>query len=64
VLAIGIAGSAAIFSVSDALLFRALPGITRPDRLVDIGRTQNGGPIDTMSYPNLVWQWPPPRRSC
>jgi len=53
-LAIGIAGNAAIFSVSDALLMRALPGITDPDRLVDLGRTQNGRPIDTMSYPNFV----------
>ncbi|HZM91988.1 MAG TPA: ABC transporter permease [Vicinamibacterales bacterium] len=53
-LAIGIAGNAAIFSASDALLMRALPGISRPDRLVDLGRTQNGRPIDTMSYPNFV----------
>ena len=53
-LAIGIAGNAAIFSVSDALLMRALPGISRPDSLVDLGRTQNGRPIDTMSYPNFV----------
>jgi putative ABC transport system permease protein len=53
-LAIGIGGNAAVFSVSDALLMRALPGIARPDTLVDIGRTQNGRPIDTMSYPNFV----------
>ena len=53
-LAIGIAGNAAIFSVADALLLRPLPGITDPDRLVDIGRTQRGNPIDTMSYPNFA----------
>src|SRR5687767_4779242 len=53
-LAIGIAGNAAIVSVADALLLRPLPGITDPDRLVDIGRIQRGNPIDTMSYPNFV----------
>ena len=53
-LAIGIAGNAAIFSVADALLLRPLPGISDPNRLVDVGRTQNGRPIDTMSYPNFA----------
>jgi predicted permease len=53
-LAIGIAGNAAIFSVADAVLLRPLPGIADPDRLVDIGRTQRGNPIDTMSYPNFA----------
>ena len=43
-IAVGIAGNAAIFSVADALLLRPLPGITAPDRLVDVGRTQNGRP--------------------
>ena len=53
-LAIGTAGNAAIFSVGDALLLRPLPGITDPDRLVDIGRTQRSNLIDTMSYPNFA----------
>ena len=53
-LAIGIGGSAAVFSLADALLLRPLPGIADPDRLVDIGRTQNGQPLDTMSYPNFA----------
>jgi predicted permease len=53
-IAIGIAGNAAIFSVADALFLRPLPGITEPDGLVDVGRTQNGRPIDTMSYPNYA----------
>jgi predicted permease len=53
-LAIGIGGTAAVFSVADALLLRAPPGIDDPDRLVDVGRTQNGQPLDTMSYPNFV----------
>ena len=52
-LAIGIGSTAAVFSVADALLLRPLPGIADPERLVDIGRTQNGQPLDTMSYPNF-----------
>ena len=53
-LAIGIGGSAAVFSIADALLLRSLPGIADPNRLVDIGGTQNGQPLDTMSYPNFA----------
>ena len=53
-LAIGIGGTAAVFSVADALLLRPLPGIADPDRLVDVGRTQNGQPLDTMSFPNFA----------
>jgi len=53
-LAIGIAGNAAIFSVADALLLRPLPGVSNPDRFVEIGRTVRGNPIDTMSYPNFA----------
>jgi hypothetical protein len=41
-----------IFSVASALLLRPLPGVAEPDRLVDIGRTQNGRDFDTSSYPN------------
>jgi predicted permease len=53
-LAIGIAGNAAIFSVADALFLRALPGISDPDHLVDVGGTRVGRALDTMSYPNFV----------
>jgi putative ABC transport system permease protein len=53
-LAIGIGGTAAVFSVADALLLRPLPGIADPDRLVDVGGTHNGRPLDTMSYPNFA----------
>jgi putative ABC transport system permease protein len=52
-LGIGIGANTTIFSMASALLFRPLPGLVEPRRLVDIGRTQNGGgPIDTSSYPN------------
>jgi hypothetical protein len=41
-LAIGIGANTTIFTVANALLFRAPAGVLQPDRLVDIGRTSNG----------------------
>lgn len=51
-LAIGIGANTTIFSVASALLLRPLPGLAQADRLVDIGRTQNGRGFDTTSYLN------------
>jgi predicted permease len=59
-LAIGIGSTAVIFGVADAYLIRPWPGIADPDRLVEVGRTDMGGPgaaaeepgFDTFSYPN------------
>ena len=53
-LALGIAGNAAIFSLADALLLRSRPGISEPERLVDVGRSQGGRGFDNFSYPNYL----------
>jgi predicted permease len=61
-LGIGIAGSAVVFSVADALLLRYPSGIANPAGLAEVGRTDSGegGDIyagegfDTFSYPNYL----------
>ena len=53
-LAIGIGGNATIFSVANAMLFRAMPGLERSDRLVDIGRMRRQSGFDTVSFPNYT----------
>ena len=52
-LAIGIGANTTIFSIATAVLFRPLPGLRDPSRLVDVGRTQEGRGFDTVSYPNF-----------
>src|SRR4051812_46479683 len=51
-LAVGIGANATIFSVASAMLLRPMPGISAPDRLLDIGRSHHPGDFDTVSYPN------------
>ena len=52
--AIGVGATTAIVTLADTLLLRPPPGIGEPDRLVNLGRTQNGRGFDNFSYPNYV----------
>src|SRR4030095_4754903 len=48
-LAIGIGSNIAVFTVVNAMLVRSLP-YPDGDRLIQVGRSLNGGPVYTMSY--------------
>ena len=49
-LAIGVGANTTLFAVINALLLKPVEGIGAPERLVEIGRTQRGGALDTISY--------------
>ena len=53
-LALGIGANTAIYTVVSALLYRPQPGISAPDRLIDIGRTQAGYGFNPVSYPDYL----------
>ncbi|MDP1569039.1 MAG: ABC transporter permease [Vicinamibacterales bacterium] len=50
-LALGVAASSTIFSLTDALLLAPPPGVRDPGRVVDIGRSSGGSGFDNMSHP-------------
>src|SRR5690349_8136113 len=52
--AIGVGATTAIVTFADALLLRSSPGIGAPERVVLLGRTDNGFGFDNFSYPNFV----------
>ena len=53
-LAVGIGTATSVFSVADAVLFRVVPGVERPEELATVrfARTQDGGEAP-ISLPNL-----------
>jgi predicted permease len=50
-LALGIGAAAAIFSLTDALLFEPTVGVRNASEVVDIGRANQGNGFDNMSHP-------------
>ena len=49
-LAIGMAATSAVFSIANGVLFKPVPGVTRPDGLVEIARSVQGQQTD------VTWQ--------
>jgi macrolide transport system ATP-binding/permease protein len=54
ILALGIGGVSAVFTVADAALVRPLPGVADPGRLVTFYRVQANQPYDNLSYPDYL----------
>jgi len=53
--AIAIGANTTVFSIVNSMLLRPTPGVTAPERLVEVGRMEAGtDPMDTLSY--LTWQ--------
>ena len=50
-LALGIGAAAAIFSLTDALLFEPTVGVRNASDVVDIGRANEGSGFDNMPHP-------------
>ena len=54
IMGFGIGAATAVFSVVNAILFRPLPGIADPARLVEMFRTQKREVFDNFSYPDYL----------
>ena len=52
-LALGLAATTVIFTLVDALVFQASPGVREPAGVVDIGRSTDGSGFDNMAYPTF-----------
>ncbi len=53
-IAVGIGATTAIVTLASTLLLRPPAGVGNPDRVVSVGRTQDGGGFDNFSYPNFA----------
>ena len=53
-IAIGVGATTAIVTLANTLLLKPPPGVGHPDRVVAIGRTEDGRGFDNFSYPDFV----------
>jgi predicted permease len=53
-IAVGVGATTAIVTLANTLLLRPPPGVGHPERVVTVGRTQDGRGFDNFSYPNFV----------
>jgi len=53
-IAVGVGATTAIVTLANTLLLRPPPGVGHPERVVSLGRTQDGRGFDNFSYPNFV----------
>jgi len=53
-IAVGIGATTTLLSAAYTMLLAPPPGVTAPERLVEIGRTNGGEGFDTFSYPELL----------
>src|SRR5580658_3843616 len=51
-LGLGIAATTSVFSLVNAMLWQALPGVVDPSRLVAVYRAQPNDPFNNMGFPD------------